>query len=86
MFGYDAGVLGGVQETAPFRDAIGNPPGTYIIPLIASSYTLACWVSSTLYMFIGHPLGRRRTILFVHSGTRPDVRTDWTYLAWEMLT
>ena len=23
MFGYDAGVLGGVQETQPFRDAIG---------------------------------------------------------------
>lgn len=40
-----------------------NPPGTYIIPLIASSYTLACWVSSTIYMFIGKPLGRRRTIL-----------------------
>jgi MFS family permease len=31
--------------------------------MIASSYTLACWVSSTLYSFIGHPLGRRRTIL-----------------------
>lgn len=40
-----------------------NPPGTYIIPMIASSYTLACWVSSTVYMFIGHPLGRRRSIL-----------------------
>lgn len=81
MFGYDAGVLGGVQETKPFGDAIGvsifftlafqrygliteqNPPGTYIIPLIASSYTLTCWVSSTAYMFIGQPLGRRRTIL-----------------------
>lgn len=23
MFGYDAGVLGGVQETEPFRNAIG---------------------------------------------------------------
>ena len=40
-----------------------NPPGTYIIPMIASSYTLACWVSSSAYMFIGQPLGRRRTIL-----------------------
>ena len=79
MFGYDAGVLGGIQETAPFRNAIGvrlgyhplqtlligsqNPPGAYIIPMIASSYTLACWVSSTIYMWIGQPLGRRRTIL-----------------------
>ena len=40
-----------------------NPPGVYIIPMIASSYTLACWVMSTLYMFIGLPLGRRRSIL-----------------------
>jgi MFS family permease len=31
--------------------------------MIASSYTLACWVSSTVYMFIGQPLGRRRTLL-----------------------
>lgn len=31
--------------------------------MIASSYTLACWVMSTLYMFIGLPLGRRRSIL-----------------------
>jgi len=38
-FSYDAGVLGGVQTTKPFLDALGNPPGTLIIPLIASSYT-----------------------------------------------
>ena len=40
-----------------------NPTGVYIIPMIASSYTLACWIMSTLYMFIGLPLGRRRSIL-----------------------
>ncbi|OQE12190.1 hypothetical protein PENVUL_c001G03742 [Penicillium vulpinum] len=38
---YDAGVLGGVQETRPFREALGNPTGPYIIPMVASSYTLA---------------------------------------------
>lgn len=34
-----------------------------MIPMIASSYTLACWMMSILYMFIGLPLGRRRSIL-----------------------
>lgn len=38
-YGYDAGVLGGVQETEPFLDAIGNPTGAITIPIIASSYT-----------------------------------------------
>ena len=47
----------------PLRTFLQNPPGTYIIPMIASSYTPACWVSSTAYVFIGQPLGGRRTIL-----------------------
>ena len=44
IFGYDAGVLGGVQTTQPFLDALkisdddlkNNP---FLIPMIASSYT-----------------------------------------------
>lgn len=31
--------------------------------MIASSYTLACWFSSTIYTFVALPLGRRRCIL-----------------------
>lgn len=31
--------------------------------MIASSYTLGCWVLSTVYIWIGHPLGRKRSIL-----------------------
>ncbi|KAJ5698166.1 hypothetical protein N7462_000171 [Penicillium macrosclerotiorum] len=46
LYGYDAGVLGGVQVTAPFREALGNPTGSYIIPMVASSYTLAAAVCS----------------------------------------
>lgn len=40
-----------------------NPQGTYTIPMIASSYTLGCWVLSTVYIWVGNPLGRKRSIL-----------------------
>lgn len=63
MFGFDAGVLGGVQQTKPFQDAIGNPTGTYIIPMIASSYTLAAAVISVSVPLYGRNLGRKRAIL-----------------------
>jgi hypothetical protein len=46
LYGYDAGVLGGFQETKQFRAAIGNPQGSFTIPLIASSYNLAAGVMS----------------------------------------
>ncbi|KEF62489.1 uncharacterized protein A1O9_00462 [Exophiala aquamarina CBS 119918] len=73
MYGYDAGVLGGVQTTKPFLDAIGNPTGTYVIPMIASSYTLAAAVCSLAVTMLGMPLGRRGCILmgdgFVIVGT-----------------
>ncbi|KAL4863425.1 hypothetical protein BDV12DRAFT_189688 [Aspergillus spectabilis] len=61
--GYQAGVLGGVQETEPFLDAIGHPGGTETIPLIASSSTLAAAFVSCLVMVIGMPLGRRNCII-----------------------
>ncbi|KAJ5739858.1 hypothetical protein N7533_012642 [Penicillium manginii] len=61
--GYQAGVLGGVQETKPFLDAIGHPGGTETIPLIASSSTLAAAFVSCLVMIIGMPLGRRNCII-----------------------
>jgi MFS family permease len=53
LYGYDAGVLGGFQETKQFRDAIGNPQGSYTIPLIASSYNLAAGVMSLLTSLFG---------------------------------
>ncbi|KAH8805252.1 putative sugar transporter STL1 [Xylogone sp. PMI_703] len=63
MYGYDAGVLGGVQATKPFLDAIGNPTGKYVIPMVASSYTLAAAFCSLAVMAIGMPVGRRRCIM-----------------------
>ncbi|KAH6995213.1 general substrate transporter [Ilyonectria destructans] len=63
MYGYDAGVLGGVQETKPFLHAMGNPTGTYVVPMIASSYTLAAAICSLAVTMIGMPLGRRMCIL-----------------------
>lgn len=63
MYGYDAGVLGGVQETDAFLSAMGYPTGAYTIPLISSSYTLAAFVCSVMVTFVGMPLGRRGCIL-----------------------
>ncbi|KAJ9603790.1 hypothetical protein H2200_011976 [Cladophialophora chaetospira] len=65
MFGYDAGVLAGVQATEPFLSAIGHPEqrSSVIIPMIASSYTLGAWVMSMLISFIGSPMGRRNCII-----------------------
>jgi hypothetical protein len=65
MFGYDAGVLAGVQSTEPFLSAIGHPErdSAIIIPMIASSYTLGAWIMSMLISFIGSPMGRRNCIL-----------------------
>ena len=42
---------------------IQNPTGSYVIPMIASSYTLAATVCSLLVTVIGMPLGRRGCIL-----------------------
>ena len=30
LYGWDAGVLGGIQETKEFRAAIGNPQGAFV--------------------------------------------------------
>jgi len=60
---YDAGVLGGVLFHKPFLDAIGNPTGVYIIPMISSSYSLAACVMSFFVGFIAFRLGRRGTII-----------------------
>ncbi|KAK5701919.1 hypothetical protein LTR97_004737 [Elasticomyces elasticus] len=63
LYGWDAGVLGGIQETPQFRAAIGNPEGAFVIPIIASVYNLAAGVMSLCVTFFGMQLGRKRTIL-----------------------
>jgi MFS family permease len=39
------------------------PTGTYVIPMIASSYTLAATICCLIVSIIGMPLGRRNIIL-----------------------
>ncbi|CAK3991548.1 MFS general substrate transporter [Lecanosticta acicola] len=68
IFGYDAGVLGGVQTTQPFLSGLnitGNEQGNLIIPLIASSYTLGCLVMAIFLVIsgVGYHFGRRMSIL-----------------------
>ncbi|KAK5000582.1 hypothetical protein LTR66_000601 [Elasticomyces elasticus] len=70
IFGYDAGVLGGVQGTKPFLDALKITDqdlerSPFLIPMIASSYTLGClFVAVTLICTnFGFRFGRRMSIL-----------------------
>ena len=63
LYGWDAGVLGGIQETKQFRAAIGNPQGAFVIPVIASIYNLAAGIMSLCVSFFGMKLGRKGTIL-----------------------
>ncbi|KAL1304359.1 hypothetical protein AAFC00_003363 [Neodothiora populina] len=63
LYGWDAGVLGGIQETPQFRDAIGNPTGPFIIPIIASIYNLAAAIMSLFVSAFGMKVGRKGTIL-----------------------
>lgn len=62
LYGWDAGVLGGIQETPQFRAAIGNPQGAFTIPIIAAVYNLAAGVMSLLVITFGMKLGRKNTI------------------------
>lgn len=59
LFGYDAGVLGGLLTYPPFLEAMGNPTGTWTIPMIASSYTLAACVTSPFVATFAFHIGRR---------------------------
>lgn len=63
MYGYDAGVLGGVLLHKPFLDAIGNPTGAWTIAMISSSYSLAAAVTTVVIAPFTFRLGRRGTIL-----------------------
>ena len=37
MYGYDAGVLGGMLLHKPFQAAMGNPTGVWVYPMIIAS-------------------------------------------------
>lgn len=60
---YDAGVLGGVLLHPPFLNAIGNPTGVWVIPLVVASYDLAACVTAVGIAFFTFNIGRRGTIV-----------------------
>ncbi|CAK7208036.1 hypothetical protein SEUCBS139899_010870 [Sporothrix eucalyptigena] len=64
MYGYDAGILGGLFLHPPFIDALGLADASqYTIPMIASAYSLAGCITSVIMAMFSFRLGRRRTIL-----------------------
>ncbi|KAF2650403.1 MFS transporter [Lophiostoma macrostomum CBS 122681] len=63
MYGYDAGVLGGVLLHPPFLSAIGNPTNAWTIPMITASYDLAAFVTAIFIAPFTFNLGRRGTII-----------------------
>ena len=63
MYGYDAGVLGGMLLHKPVLDAMGNPTGNYVIPMIVASYDLAACVTAIAIAPFSFNLGRRGTVI-----------------------
>ncbi|KAF7192842.1 Sugar transporter STL1 [Pseudocercospora fuligena] len=63
MYGYDAGVLGGIILHKPFLDAIGNPSNDTVIPMIVASYDLAACVTALVVAFFAFRMGRRGTVI-----------------------
>ncbi|KAL1889952.1 hypothetical protein Sste5346_008530 [Sporothrix stenoceras] len=64
MYGYDAGILGGLFLHPPFIETLSLANASqYTIPMIASAYSLAGCVTSVIMALFSFRLGRRRTIL-----------------------
>lgn len=61
LIGYDNGLMGGLINSAPFKQTFNNPSPT-ITGLIVSIYELGCFFGSVWTSFFGEQLGRRRTI------------------------
>jgi hypothetical protein len=58
MYGYDAGVLGGMLLHKPFLDAIGKSTEDYVIPMIVASYDLAAFFTSIVVATFTFKIGR----------------------------
>jgi hypothetical protein len=67
MYGYDAGVLGGVLLHPPLLSAIGNPTDTWTISMIVGSYHLSAFVTAVGIAFFTLNIRRRGTIIMVTS-------------------
>jgi hypothetical protein len=65
--------LSSIQETKEFRAAIGNPTGSFTIPIIAAVYNLAAGVMALSVGWFGMKLGRKNTIQLLVK----DLRRCW---------
>ena len=56
-------MLGGLLLHPPFLNAIGNPTGNYVIPMIVASYDLAACITAVGISFFTFRIGRRGTVI-----------------------
>jgi len=71
LFGYDQGVTGGLLDLPSFTkyfpeiDTAGDNPNAASNQGIAvASYNLGCFVGAVFTIFVGNPLGRKKTIFY----------------------
>ncbi|KAH8685384.1 sugar transporter-like protein, partial [Tricladium varicosporioides] len=61
LIGYDNGLMGGLINSASFKESFNSPSPT-ITGLVVSIYELGCFFGSVWTSFFGERLGRRKTI------------------------
>jgi MFS family permease len=62
LFGYDNGIFAGLIVSQWFLETYNHPSAT-LLATISAMYNIGGAVGSTIAFFVGHALGRRRTIL-----------------------
>lgn len=67
LFGYDQGVTGGLLDLPSFKkyfpEIIGGENAT-AQGITVAAYNLGCFCGAVFTIFVGNPLGRRKTIFF----------------------
>ena len=63
LFGYDQGVFGGVIVTDDFLDLLGIRDDPTLQSTVTSVYDVGCFLGALSVIWIGEPLGRKKTIL-----------------------
>lgn len=62
LFGYDNGVFSGIIVNPWFLETFNNPEPS-VLGTVSAMYNIGGFVGSVTAFFVGHILGRRRTIL-----------------------
>ncbi|KAK9769194.1 putative General substrate transporter [Seiridium cardinale] len=63
LFGYDQGVFGGVIVTPDFLDLLGIASDATMQSTVTAIYDVGCFLGAVSVIWIGEPLGRKKTIL-----------------------